>query len=66
MFRTTLAFFFLFLASVTSTFAQDLTQTVRGSVYDQDSHVPLIGATVVVLETDPIVGATTDVDGRSM
>lgn len=64
MFRTTLAFFFLFLASVTSTFAQDLTQTVRGFVYDQDSHVPLIGATVVVLETDPIVGATTDVDGR--
>lgn len=44
--------------------AQDLTQTIRGSVIDQDSKVPLIGATIIVIGSDPILGASTDVDGR--
>lgn len=44
--------------------AQPLTQTVRGTVLDQDSRIPLIGATVVVLGSDPILGAATDADGR--
>jgi hypothetical protein len=43
---------------------QRYVQTVRGTVRDQDSQVPLIGATVVVLGSDPILGAGTDVDGR--
>ncbi len=47
-----------------TTCAQDLTQTVRGEILDQDSHIPLIGATVVVLNTDPLLGASTDLDGR--
>jgi hypothetical protein len=33
-------------------------------VYDQDSHVPLIGATVVVVGSDPLIGSSTDIDGR--
>ena len=44
--------------------AQDLTQTIRGSVIDQDSKIPLVGATVIVIGSDPILGATTDIDGR--
>ncbi len=43
--------------------AQELTQTVRGTVLDHDSKTALIGATVVVLGTDPIVGTITDLDG---
>lgn len=44
--------------------AQQLTQNIRGSVMDRDSHIPLIGATVVVIGSDPILGSSTDVDGR--
>ena len=48
----------------TTVFAQELTQVVRGSVLDQDSKIPLIGATVFVVGSDPILGSSTDVDGR--
>jgi hypothetical protein len=44
--------------------AQDLTQVVRGSVIDQDSRIPLIGATIFVLNSDPIIGGSADIDGR--
>lgn len=39
------------------------TQTVRGRLIDQDAQTPLIGATVQVLETSPIIGASTDMHG---
>ncbi|MGL1887624.1 MAG: carboxypeptidase-like regulatory domain-containing protein [Reichenbachiella sp.] len=41
-----------------------LTQTIRGIVLDQDSQRPLIGATVLVVGSDPIIGAMTDIDGH--
>ena len=44
--------------------AQSLTQTLRGKIVDQVTQMPLPGATVMVLNTDPLVGATTDVDGE--
>ena len=47
---------------VPAAFAQ--TQTVRGMVVDRDTRVPLIGATVVVADSDPLLGASTDADGR--
>ena len=34
------------------------TQTIRGTVIDQDAGIPLIGVTVSVLDTDPIIGAS--------
>lgn len=40
------------------------TQIIRGKVIDQESGTPLIGVTVVVLETDPIIGTATDFDGN--
>lgn len=40
-----------------------LKQTVRGTVYDNDTKLPLIGATVVISGSDPLIGTTTDVDG---
>lgn len=55
---------FAFLLSVSWTNAQELTQQVRGSVVDQDTKVPLIGATVLLIGSDPLVGVSTDVDGR--
>lgn len=48
--------------SVTS--AQQLTQTIRGVIKDNESNTSLIGATVIVLGSDPIIGATTDINGN--
>ncbi len=44
--------------------AQQLGQAIRGTVIDEDTHVPLIGASVIVLNSSPLKGATTDVEGR--
>jgi hypothetical protein len=44
-------------------FGQNLTQIVRGSIVDFDSKLPVPGATLVVLGTDPLVGTSTDVNG---
>ncbi|RYF74091.1 MAG: carboxypeptidase-like regulatory domain-containing protein, partial [Cytophagaceae bacterium] len=44
--------------------AQGLSQTVRGTVVDSDSQLPLIGATVLVTGSKPLVGTTTDVNGN--
>jgi hypothetical protein len=46
----------------TSAWAQ--TQTVRGVVTDQESRMPIIGAAVILVGSDPIVGTTTDIDGK--
>lgn len=44
--------------------AQSQTQTIKGTIIDQQSEIPLIGANVQVLGIEPVLGATTDLDGR--
>ena len=44
--------------------AQDKTQSVRGTVLDKESQTPLIGANVQVQGSDPLIGSSTDVDGK--
>ncbi len=39
-------------------------QTIRGTVVDEQSTSPLPGVTVFVSGTDPIIGTSTDLDGR--
>lgn len=49
----------------TSTFAQELSQTVRGTVVDKESKFPLIGVNVLVENTgDRVIGAVSDLDGN--
>lgn len=55
--------FFLFYILTFQLIAQPYTQTVRGRVIDKQSQMPLIGATVILVESDPVKGATTDLDG---
>ncbi|MFY0601152.1 MAG: TonB-dependent receptor [Cyclobacteriaceae bacterium] len=43
--------------------AQEFTQTVKGRILDQQSKSPLIGATVVIKDSDPLLGGTSDVEG---
>ncbi len=55
----------IILVTLTSVInAQNLTQTVKGTITDVDTKTPLPGATVVLLNADPIVGTTTDFDGN--
>jgi len=44
--------------------SQELTQTVRGKIIDQDSKSPVIGASVIIVNSDPILGSGTDVNGE--
>ena len=48
---------------VTMLCSQNLTQTVRGTIIDTDSKMPLIGAGVVITDSDPVRGTVTNVDG---
>jgi len=43
-----------------------LKQTIRGQVFDKDAKSTLPFATVQLLNTDPAVGTTTDIDGKFM
>jgi hypothetical protein len=60
LFLTTwvIAFFAIQLAG------QNLTQTVRGTVIDVDSKLPLIGASMIIAGTNPAIGTTTDANGK--
>lgn len=44
--------------------AQNLTQIVKGTVIDRESRTPLPGANVIILGTDPLKGASSDMNGR--
>ncbi|MGD1845857.1 MAG: carboxypeptidase regulatory-like domain-containing protein [Salibacteraceae bacterium] len=56
--------FLLFLLLPFWAMAQERTQTIRGTIVDKDTRAPLIGANVVVMNSDPFLGATTDIDGK--
>jgi hypothetical protein len=56
---STLVFAFI----TTMAFSQKLTQTVRGTIIDVDSKLPLIGATLVIPGTNPLIGTSTDMNG---
>ena len=45
--------------------ASQRTQTLRGTVRDRDSRFPLPFASVILLDTDPQRGVTTDLQGNS-
>ncbi len=45
-------------------FTQELTSVIRGTITDKQSGFTLPGVNVIVTSTDPIIGATTDIDGR--
>jgi hypothetical protein len=52
------------LFSSISAHAQTLTQTIRGTVIDKVSKTTLPGASIVLLNSDPLVGTTSDLDGN--
>lgn len=44
--------------------SQQLTQTLRGKVLDAESKIPLPGVNVLIINTEPLLGTSTDVDGN--
>jgi hypothetical protein len=48
----------LTLLLTTASFAQHITQNIRGTIADQDSQMPLIGATVIVAGSNPMIGSS--------
>ena len=40
------------------------TQTVKGQIVDAQADYPLIGASVILMGSDPVIGAVTDLDGN--
>lgn len=44
--------------------AQVLTQTIRGTIVDADSKLPVIGATVKIVGRNPVIGTATDLSGQ--
>ncbi|MCP4440676.1 MAG: TonB-dependent receptor [Aureispira sp.] len=45
-------------------YAQDNVQTIRGKIVDKETKQPLIGVSVVVANSEPLIGASTDLDGN--
>ncbi len=60
----TLSSLLLILLSSSITFGQDVTNTVSGTVIDQQSEFPIPGAKVVIIESNPIKRVLTDLDGN--
>ena len=46
--------------------AQDKTQTIRGQVIDKDNQQPLVGATITLVNSVPLMGVLTDSNGVFM
>jgi hypothetical protein len=61
MFKGTLMM--LLLGLTTLCLAQKSTQTIKGKVIDQDSKQPIIGASILVVNTNPAKGTVTDEQG---
>ncbi len=59
---TTLLLATLFLVSAGTVTAQ--TQVVKGTILDEQTDYPLIGATIRLIGSDPVKGTITDVNGQ--
>lgn len=63
--KGTLFILLLLLGAMNTTLlAQTHTQTVRGTILDSETKMPLIGASIALLDMTEITGTTTDVNGK--
>ncbi len=64
MTKTSLIFCICTFVALNNSLAEtDYTQTIRGRIIDKDSYMPLIGATVVLLDSTLTKGTIADEDG---
>lgn len=59
-----LIFLLMGLFATINTFAQaDLVQNIKGQITENETDLPLIGANVFIVNSDPVIGTSTDIDG---
>lgn len=44
-------------------FSQNITQTVKGKIFDITTQEPIVGATIILFNSDPLLGTITNLDG---
>nr|MBS0037818.1 TonB-dependent receptor [Saprospiraceae bacterium] len=54
----------MILVSATSSWGQTSTQTVKGVVIDRSNQQTLTGANITLVDSEPVRGTTTDINGR--
>jgi len=57
-------FALLFIAISFYAFSQEITQKIRGKIFDSETHIGLPGANIFVIGSNPIIGTTSDLDGN--
>ncbi|MEQ8476056.1 TonB-dependent receptor [Fulvivirga sp.] len=60
----TLTILLISIFGLTATGAYAQTQVVKGTIIDEQAEFPIIGASVVLIGSDPLIGAVTDLDGN--
>ena len=63
LFAVTIVFLVISLLSSITANAADLHQTIRGIITDQDSKTPVIGANVIIINSNPLLGSSTGING---
>ncbi len=53
----------VFISTQLLSLGQELTQVVKGKVIDKDSKTPIFGANIIIQESNPILGASSDLNG---
>lgn len=54
----------LLLTFFLDAYSQQATQTIRGTIVDKQSQLPLIGAKIIIVNSEPTKGAITDAQGK--
>lgn len=62
--RKTYAIFVCLLLTTIAYSQKEVSQTIKGTVIDEQSKYPIIGATVQLLIETKLIGTTTDIDGK--
>ena len=57
-------FVLLFIAQSFFVFSQEITQRIRGKIFDRETHIGLPGANIFVIGSSPFIGTTADIDGN--
>jgi hypothetical protein len=63
--KNRIPFVFILIIKLSQTIlAQEVSQTIKGNVFDNETNIPLIGATIIISESDPLIGTTSDLEGK--
>lgn len=49
---------------ISKSYSQSLSQTIRGTVIDKITHSPLFGANIIIIDSNPLAGAASDINGE--